>query len=175
MVKGIFVSAVLGLGVLALPSVSTAQGGTGTGSMRIQIGDATFQEANFQMRQNPQEMLFKGIELSAEQKAKIDSINAKYKAKADSMRKANPEAGKKMRDSAMRDKKHHAGMRGMMSPFSKEREAEVLAVLTDEQKETYNKNKAEMEKRMKEGMRDGKNIKIDGSNIKIEGMELKTQ
>lgn len=170
MVKGIFVSAVLGLGVLALPSVSTAQGGTGTGSMRIQIGEGTPQ-----IRQNPQDMLFKGIELSAEQKAKIDSINAKYKAKADSMRKANPEAGKKMRDSAMRDKKHHAGMRGMMSPFSKEREAEVLAVLTDEQKETYNKNKAEMEKRMKEGMRDGKNIKIDGSNIKIEGMELKTQ
>ena len=165
MVKGVFVSAVLGICAAMIPdNAASAQGGS-TGSFEVQLGGAQETPRNFQ------DMLFKDIELSAEQKAKIDSINTKYRARTDSMRKANAAAGKRVRDTGvMRGKGQHVRTRGTMSPFAAEREAEVLAVLTDEQKETYEANKAKFEKRMKEGskMKKGK----DGS-IRIEGLEIK--
>jgi Spy/CpxP family protein refolding chaperone len=76
------------------------------------------------------EMLFKGIELSADQKTKIDSIQAAARANMQSLMQSGG-----MQDSTTRAK---------MMDARKKQNVDIRAVLTAEQQVIFDKNLAEM-------------------------------
>lgn len=78
------------------------------------------------------ELLFNGITLSPEQRAKVDSIQARYREQMPSFTPGSPP------DSATREK-----VRGL---FQRERD-DLRAVLTADQQKVYDRNVAEMRQR----------------------------
>jgi Spy/CpxP family protein refolding chaperone len=84
-------------------------------------------------------MLLQGITLTAEQQAKVDSINAKYMT----VRRAIMQA-----DSLDQDARRAKGRELM----GRQRD-EIKALLTDEQKKVFDKNVEEMQARMQGGGR----------------------
>ena len=80
------------------------------------------------------EMLFSGITLTADQRAQIDSIRAKYRAQNQGLDPRNNEADRE----TMRQR-----MQSQMS--------EVRAVLTSDQQAVFDKNVADMRSRMRGG------------------------
>ena len=107
--------------------------------------------------------LLAGIDLTADQKAKIKAIDEKYRPQNQEARKKAVDAMQKARQSndtaAIR-----AAMSEMRGVYSAEQEKEILAVLTPEQQTRYNKNKEEMKTKMKEGMKEGwKGRRMEGN------------
>jgi Spy/CpxP family protein refolding chaperone len=82
-------------------------------------------------------MLMQGITLTAEQQAKVDSINARYMT----VRRAIMQA-----DSLDQDTRRAKGRELM----GKQRD-EIKALLTDEQKKVFDRNVEEMQARMQQG------------------------
>jgi periplasmic protein CpxP/Spy len=82
-------------------------------------------------------MLLQGITLTADQQAKVDSINAKY---GDQRRAI-------MQDESVDQDARRAKGRELMG---KQRD-EIKALLTDEQKKVFDKNVEEMQARMPQG------------------------
>lgn len=84
-------------------------------------------------------MLMQGITLTAEQQAKVDSINAKYMTERRAI----------MQDESLDQDARRAKGRELMG---KQRD-ELKALLTDEQKKVFDKNVEEMQGRMQGGGR----------------------
>lgn len=82
-------------------------------------------------------MLFHGITLSAEQQAKVDSINAKFMTERRAI----------MQDESLDQDARRAKSRELMG---KQRE-EIKALLSDEQKKVFDKNVEDMQARMPQG------------------------
>lgn len=104
--------------VMLVGSTAAAQGG-GQGGMG---------GAQAQQRQN--EMMFKGITLTAAQQAKIDSIQAAGRESMMAMMQAGG-----MQDPANREK---------ITEMRRKQQADIRAVLTAEQQPIFDKNVAEM-------------------------------
>ena len=86
---------------------------------------------------NQMAMLMQSITLTAEQQAKVDSINAKYGEQRRAL----------MQDESLDRDARRAKGRELMG---KQRE-EIKAVLTDEQKKVFDKNVEDMQARMQQG------------------------
>ena len=84
------------------------------------------------------EMLMQGITLTDAQKTQVDSITAKYRAEMPAMTPGNPPSD------ADRQK---------MMDLRQKQNADIRAVLTDEQKKTFDKNLEEMRNRRPGGGR----------------------
>lgn len=105
--------------VAAAPMACTQQGSTAEKG-----GETRGQEKH--------ELLFKGIELSTQQRAAIDSVTAKYRADLRALREAG------VLDEATRERKRE---------IVEGQEADVRALLTPEQRAIYDRNMATMRKR----------------------------
>jgi periplasmic protein CpxP/Spy len=81
--------------------------------------------------------LFRGIQLSDQQKQQLDTIRSRYR---DQMRA--------MRDSSGGDRQ---AMRGKMRDLMQRQSADVRAILTPDQQKVYDQNVAQMRERMREG------------------------
>lgn len=80
------------------------------------------------------EMAFKGIDLDATQKAKVDSIVAKYRGEMPAMTPGTPP------DDATRAKRREV---------MEKQQADIRAVLTPDQQKVYDQNMADMRDRMR--------------------------
>lgn len=78
------------------------------------------------------EMLFKDITLSTDQRTRIDSIRASYRAQMEQLRQSG-------------------GDRSQMRPLMEKQQADIRAVLTPDQQTVYDKNVADMRARMQQG------------------------
>ncbi len=88
-------------------------------------------------RARADEMLLKDITLGADQRARIDSIRASYRAQMAQLRQQagdDPQAA-----------------RARMRPLMEKQEAEIRAALTPDQQIVFDKNVADMRARMREG------------------------
>ena len=85
------------------------------------------------------ELLLRGITLSADQQQRIDSIRTRYRAQMDQMRQQS--SGDR---SAARDQ---------MRTTMEHEQAEIRAVLTEDQARQFDQNVAEMRTRMQQGGR----------------------
>lgn len=103
--------------------------------------------------------LFRGIDLSSAQKARLDSIRSKYRSESKSMRDQMGPAVKDMRaarqsgDSA-KIREARASMsasREKMQALHKQEVSEIRGVLTPEQQTTFDKNVSQMQNRMQQG------------------------
>lgn len=102
--------------------------------------------------------LFSGIDLSSDQRARIDSIHKKYQAEykplRDQMKPAMKEAraARQSGDSAkvQAARQSMSTERDKMQALHKQEMAEVRAVLTPEQQATFDKNASNLQKRMSE-------------------------
>jgi Spy/CpxP family protein refolding chaperone len=91
--------------------------------------------------------LFRGIELSADQRTRVQQIGEKYRTERTQLReraRAGVPAGQRP-DSAQR-----ASMRASAQQLMARQRAEVRGVLTAEQQATFDRNVQEIEKRMSE-------------------------
>jgi Spy/CpxP family protein refolding chaperone len=100
--------------------------------------------------------LFKGIDLSSAQKAKVDSIRSKYRSESKSLREQmgpemkNARAARQSGDSA-KIKEAREGMsasREKMMTLRKQEMGEIRGVLTPAQQSTFDKNVNQQQSRM---------------------------
>ena len=120
MKKWLFAVAIAAIASTVGSNVATAQGGGGGGMGR---GGARMME-----------MLMKGITLTDAQKAQVDSIQAKYQKEMPQMTPGTPPS---------------AEDRQKMMDLRQKQNAEIRAVLTDEQKTVFDKNQEEMRANMR--------------------------
>jgi Spy/CpxP family protein refolding chaperone len=103
--------------------------------------------------------LFKGIDLSTDQKAQLDSIRSKYRSENLSLRKEMGPAMKDARaarqsgDSTKIDEARQSmkASRDKMMALHKQQMGEIRGVLTAEQQSTFDKNLEQLQSRMREG------------------------
>ena len=88
------------------------------------------------------QMLFRGITLSADQQRRVDSIRTTYRAQMDQMRQQQSGGD---RDAA----------RSQMRTMMERQQADIRAVLTPDQQTQFDQNVAEMRNRMQQGGRPG--------------------
>lgn len=125
-----FAAAVL---VSASAAVAQAQGPAGQGGPGGQGGG----RGGMMNSQRMMEMLFKGIELTADQQAKLKEVQEKYDPQMAKMREemmAARQSGQQLGPEAMQK----------MSALRTEQRDAMRAVLTPEQQVTFDKNVAEM-------------------------------
>lgn len=82
-------------------------------------------------------MLMQGITLTAEQQARVDSVNARYSSERRAI----------MQDESLDQDARRAKSRALMG---KQRE-EIKVLLTDDQKKVFDRNVEEMQARMQQG------------------------
>ena len=82
------------------------------------------------------DMLFRGITLSADQRQRVDSIRSSYRTQMDQLRQQS--GGDRQ------------AMRGQMRPLMERQQADIRAVLTSDQQATFDQNVAEMRSRMQQ-------------------------
>ena len=111
------------------PSAATTTGATADGGRRGPGGPGGPGRRD--------EMLMRGITLSADQQQRIDSIRASYRTQMDQLR----QQGGGDREA----------MRGQMRPLMERQPADIRAVLTPDQQTTFDQNVAEMRSRMQQG------------------------
>jgi Spy/CpxP family protein refolding chaperone len=84
-----------------------------------------------------QEMLLRGITLSADQQQRVDSIRASYRTQMEASR--NQSSGDR------------EAMRGQMRTMMEKQQADIRAVLTADQQAQFDRNVAEIRSRMEQG------------------------
>lgn len=103
--------------------------------------------------------LFKGIDLSSAQKAKVDSIRSKYRSQSRSLREQmapemkNARTARQSGDSAKiaEARQNMSASREKMMTLRKQETGEIRGILTPEQQSTFDKNLEQIQSRMREG------------------------
>lgn len=114
--------------LVVMAGISGAQGGPPTGGMEGGRGGRGGM-------QRMEEMMFKGITLTADQKSKIDAVQAQQRKDMQAIDRKAPDSREKM--GGIRDKSMAA----------------IKAVLTPEQQKAYDANRDEMQKNMQKRQR----------------------
>jgi hypothetical protein len=108
-------------------------------------------------RGGPGGMLLKGINLTADQKAKVTAIHERQRAQFDAQRKAN---GAQARPERQRgDTTGFGARRAQMEQRRTAQVAELRTILNSDQRVQFDKNVAEMKSRIAKGGRDGEGKK----------------
>ena len=157
-----FHSIALGLALCAGTAV-TAGAQAASSSPKSDTTTVARQGNRHQMRQGRMDRgdqsLFKGIELSSAQRARVDSIHSKYRNESRSLREEMAPAMKDARaarqsgDSAKikEARQNMSASRDKMMALRKQELAEVRGVLTPKQQPTFDKNLSNLQSRMHEG------------------------
>jgi Spy/CpxP family protein refolding chaperone len=122
-------------------------------------------------RERGDRALFKGIDLSSAQKAKIDSIRSQYRSESRSLREQMGPAMKDARaarqsgDSAKvaEARANMSASRDKMMELRKQELSEIRGVLTSEQRSTFDKNVDQLRSRMRQGRGARRSARSGGS------------
>lgn len=123
-------------------------------------------------RERGDNALFKGIDLSSAQKAKVDSIRSRYRSESKSLREEmgpdmkNARAARQSGDSAKikEARDSMASSREKMMTLRKQEMGEIRGVLTPEQQSTFDKNAEQLQSRMRDARGARKGARSGGSS-----------